>query len=285
MSAKSGEMAIRILCIGDVIGKPGRHVVMERLGEVVKEQRIDFVIANSENAAAGSGLTPPLFEKLRRYGVDVCTMGDHTYRRRELLPVLESSDRLIRPANFPVEAVGRGHTIVKTAGGVSVAVIQIMGRVNMTPHLDCPFHAIDRILAELPREVKVRVVDFHAEVSSEKIAMGWHLDGRVSLNFGTHTHTPTADARVLPGGTAYVSDLGMTGPYDSILGRRKDVVLKHMITGMHTFFDVATGDPRMCGVIAEIDDQTGKALSITRCDVAGTQRVDAYDADDGKGRS
>lgn len=257
---------------------------MERLGDVVKEQQINLVIANSENAAAGSGLTPPLFEKIRRYGVDVCTMGDHTYRRRELLPTLEASDRLIRPANFPPEAVGRGYTIIKTTGEVSVAVIQVMGRTNMTPHLDCPFHAVDRILLELPREVKVRVVDFHAEVSSEKIAMGWHLDGRASLIFGTHTHTPTADARVLPGGTAYVSDLGMTGPYDSILGRRKDVVLKHLITGMHMFFDIATGDPRMCGVITEIDEQTGRALSISRCDVAGLQRVDAYDTDDGKSR-
>ncbi len=278
-------MAIRILCIGDIVGKPGRHVVMERLGEVVKEQQIDLVIANAENAAAGSGLTPPMFEKIRSYGVHVCTMGDHTYRRRELLPLLESSDRLIRPANFAPEAVGKGYTIVKTASEVSVAVIQVMGRTNMAPHLDCPFHAVDRILAELPRDVKVRVVDFHAEVSSEKIAMGWHLDGRVSLNFGTHTHTPTADARILPGGTAFVSDLGMTGPYDSILGRRKDVVLKHLITGMHMFFDVATGDPRMCGVVAHIDEQTGKAISIARCDVAGTARVDAYDADDAKGKN
>lgn len=277
-------MAIRVFCIGDIVGKPGRHVVAERLGEVVKQRQIDLVVANAENAAAGSGLTPPLFEKIRRCGVDVCTLGDHTYRKREILPLLESSDRLIRPANFPPEAIGRGFTIIKTLGGIEIAVIQIMGRTHMSPQLDSPFHAIDRILAELPRDIKLRIVDFHAEVSSEKIAMGWHLDGRVSLNFGTHTHTPTADARILPGGTAYVSDLGMTGPYDSVLGRRKDVVLKHLITGMHAFFDVASGNPRMCGVIAELDEQTGKAISIERCDVNGTERVDAYDSDDGKWR-
>ncbi len=277
-------MAIRVFCIGDIVGKPGRHVVAERLGEVVKQRQIDLVVANAENAAAGSGLTPPLFEKIRRCGVDVCTLGDHTYRKREILPLLESSDRLIRPANFPPEAIGRGFTIIKTLGGIEIAVIQIMGRTHMSPQLDSPFHAIDRILAELPRDIKLRIVDFHAEVSSEKIAMGWHLDGRVSLNCGTHTHTPTADVRILPGGTAYVSDLGMTGPYDSVLGRRKDVVLKHLITGMHAFFDVASGNPRMCGVIAELDEQTGKAISIERCDVNGTERVDAYDSDDGKWR-
>lgn len=273
-------MPLKILCIGDIIGKPGRQALAELLPSLITREGIDFVVANAENSAAGSGLTPPIFEKILATGVDVCTMGDHTYRKREILPLLESSDRLIRPGNYPPLSIGRGWTVQQSRKGVRIAVLQVMGRVYMNP-MDDPFTRIDRMLEEIPRDIKVRVVDFHADASSEKIAMGWHLDGRVSINFGTHTHTPTADGRILPGGTAFVSDVGMTGPYDSVLGRRKDRVLKHLITGMPHHFDVATGDPRLCGLLTTVDEQTGKAISTARCELHGTAAATAYDADDG----
>ncbi len=274
-------MAIKILCIGDIVGKPGRQALAELLPPLIAKENIDFVVANAENSAAGSGLTPPIFDKILATGVDVCTMGDHTYRKREILPLLETSDRLIRPGNYPPQSIGRGWTIRPTRSGIRIAVMQVMGRVYMNP-ADDPFTRMDRMLEELPRDVKIRVVDFHADASSEKIAMGWHLDGRVSINFGTHTHTPTADARILPAGTAFVSDVGMTGPYDSILGRRKDRVLKHLITGMPFHFDVATGDPRLCGLLTTVDEQTGKAIGTIRCELHGSTVPSAYDADDGR---
>ena len=275
-------MAMKILCLGDVVGKPGRQVIGELLPKAILEKKIDFVVVNAENSAGGSGLSPPIFTRLLSYGVDVCTLGDHTYRKREVLPLLEQSDRLIRPGNYPPTSIGKGWTVVTSRAGVRVAVLQIMGRLHMNTISDDPFRTIDRMLNEIPRDIKVRVVDYHAEVSSEKIAMGWYLDGRVSINYGTHTHVPTADARVLPAGTAYVSDLGMTGPYDSVLGRRKDRVLKHLLSGMPAFFEVATGDPRMCGILATIDESTGLALSVERCDLKGTEQPGAYDTDDGK---
>jgi metallophosphoesterase (TIGR00282 family) len=284
-------MPIKILCLGDMVGKPGRLALAEVLPGLVKQHQIDLVIANVENAAGGSGLTPVLYEKIRGYGVDVCTLGDHAFRKREILPVLEQADRLIRPGNFPPGAIGRGwclagtHSADGSGGGVKVAVLQVMGRTHINVPGDDPFRTIDRMLNEIPRDVKVRIVEFHAEVSSEKMAMGWYLNGRVSLVYGTHTHTPTADARILPlengaGSTAFVSDLGMTGPYDSILGRRKDRVLKHLLTGMPHFFEVATGDPRVCGVIATIDEVSGGALAIERCDTKATEQAAAYDNDD-----
>lgn len=278
-------MPIKILCLGDIVGKPGRLAVQELLPGVIRERGIDLVIANAENAAGGSGLTPPVFNKILSYGVDVCTLGDHTYRKREVLGLLEQSDKLIRPGNFPPTSIGRGWTVVSTRSGGKVAVLQAMGRTHMNIQVDDPFRALDRMLAELPRDVKIKVVDFHAETSSEKVAMGWYLDGRVSINYGTHTHTPTADFRVLPAGTAYVSDLGMTGPYDSVLGRRKDRVLKHLLSGMPHFFEVATGDPRMCGIIATVDEVSGRALDIERCDLKGTEQAGAYDNDDRSGGS
>lgn len=287
-------MPIKILCLGDIVGKPGRLVLAELLPKVIQERGVDFVVANAENAAGGSGLSPPIFEKILRTGVDVCTMGDHTFRKREVLPILESSDRLIRPANFPAlgagSAVGKGMTIVTSRAGIRIAVLNVMGRLHMNPQMDDPFRAVDTLLASVPPDVKVHILDFHAEVSSEKIAMGWYVAGRVSICFGTHTHTPTADARILSGegispGTAFVSDLGMCGPYDSILGRRKDRVLKFMTTGLPHFFEVATADPRMCGVLATIDEVGGTALSIERLDLKGTEQAGAYDADDGKGQA
>jgi 2',3'-cyclic-nucleotide 2'-phosphodiesterase len=294
------RMPIRILCLGDIVGKPGRLAVAELLPGLIKDRGIDLVVANAENAAGGSGLTPPIFEKILRTGVDVCTLGDHAFRKREVMPALEASERLIRPANFPPPCVGRGMTIVTTragggggGAGVKVAVLNVMGRLHMSPQMDDPFRAVNDLLARVPADVKVKVLDFHAEVSSEKIAMGWHVAGRVSVCVGTHTHVPTADARVMAGDavsggvggtTAFVSDLGMCGPYESILGRRRDRVLKFMTTGLPSFFEVATGDPRICGILATVDEVGGNALSIERIDMKASAQAGAYDADDGKGQ-
>ena len=253
-----------MLCIGDVVGRPGRSVVAQAVPRLVKEHGIDCVIANLENAAAGSGMTGELYLQFLRHGVHLITMGDHIYRRKELVPILQQSDRIVRPANYPAEAAGRRFAAYYTERGPAVAVISLQGRLYMKPPCDCPFHAIDRVLAEIPPEVKVVAVDVHAEATSEKIAMGWYLNGRVSVVFGTHTHVQTADERVLDGGTAYITDLGMTGPFDRVLGRRKDRVLSALTTGMPAPFDVATDDVKMCGVLVTVDAETGRARSIQR---------------------
>ncbi len=273
-------MSIRVLCLGDIVGKPGRHAVAEWVPKLTREYELDLVIANAENSAGGSGLTPTLFEKIRASGVDVCTLGDHTYRKKDIFATLEQSDRLIRPGNFPTGAIGKGWTIIKTRSGLNIGIMQVIGRNNINLAADDPFRAMDRMLLEMPRDLTLRIVDFHAEQTSEKVAMGWYLNGRVSAVVGTHTHVPTADQRVLAKGTAYVSDLGMCGPWDSILGRRTDRVLKHMLTSMPTMFDVALGHPRLSGVILTLDPATGKALAIERCDRDASAIPDAYDRDD-----
>ncbi len=257
-------MDITLLCIGDVVGRPGRFVVSGAVPRLVRQHGIDCVIANVENAAAGSGLTANLYEKFLRYGVNLMTLGDHAFRKADILPVLEQSDRIVRPANYPSEAVGHKWAVFTTPAGPKVAVIQLIGRLFIRTVSDCPFHAIDHVLQRLPQDVRIVVVDMHAEATSEKIAMGWHLDGRVSVLFGTHTHVQTADERVLPQGTAYITDLGMTGPYDSVLGRRKDRVLKALMTGMPAPFDVAAGDARLCGILVRVDADTGRANHIER---------------------
>lgn len=259
---------MRILLIGDVVGRPGKHACSQVIPRLRKERNIDCVVANAENAAAGSGMTPQMFNKLRHQGVDCCTMGDHIYRRRELIPVLESSDRIVKPANLPREAAGREFALVGLPSGVRIAVFSLLGRTGMNVRTDCPFHAADRVLAQIPREVKLIVVDMHAETTSEKIALGWYLNGRVTAVVGTHTHVQTADERILPAGTAYITDLGMTGPYDSVLGRNKDRVIKSLYTGMPHPYDVATGDVRLAGVIVDADPATGRATAIERICVA-----------------
>jgi metallophosphoesterase (TIGR00282 family) len=273
-------MPLRILALGDVVGRPGRMVVHRRLPELVRTRQVDLVIANGENIAGGSGITQNLFHKLRSYGVDVVTLGDHVYKKIDVVGAM-NSERLVRPMNLSADAAGRGFTVVPTNSGVQVCVFALLGRIfmNQLPSND-PFAAADEVLGRIHKSVKVIVCDMHAEASSEKVAMGHYLDGRASLVFGTHTHIPTADAKILPGGTAFISDLGMTGPYDSVLGRRKDRVVKHMVTNMPQPFDVATGDVRMCGVLAEIDEATGKAISIERIEVADGNADQAYDADD-----
>lgn len=263
-------MHITLLCAGDIVGAPGRRVVREGLPQIVAERGVDCAIVNAENAAGGSGLTAALYEKIINYGADLITLGDHIYRRRDIIPVLETSDKLVRPANFPSGAPGREFAICQTAVGHRVAVVSLLGRMFMKQPVNCPFAAVDRVLAALPKDVKIIAVDMHAEATSEKIAMGWHLDGRVSVVFGTHTHVPTADERILPKGTAYITDLGMTGPYDSVLGRDKDRVVTAMITGVPNTFDVATENPRLCGVVVSIDAQTGRAMSIERIAFNGT---------------
>jgi len=274
-------MAIRILCLGDIVGRPGRKVVEQKLKALVRDRKIDLVIANSENIAAGSGITANLFHKVRAYGVDVVTLGDHVYRKADILPTLQASERIVRPANLSSQAAGRVSTVVTTDGGVQVGVFCLLGRIfmNNLPS-DDPFATADKVLRAFPASVKVTVCDVHAEASSEKVAMGHYLDGRCSMVVGTHTHIPTADAKVLAGGTAFISDLGMCGPYDSVLGRRKDKVLRFMTTSMPTAFDVATGDVRMCGAIAEIDEITGRAVSMERVEVQGDNADQAYDGDD-----
>lgn len=271
---------MRILALGDIVGRPGRQLIHQKLPALVRENQIDLVIANGENIAAGSGITQNLFHKLRSYGIDVVTLGDHAFKKIDIVPTLQSSERIIRPANLAGGAAGRGHTIVTTNSGIQVAVFCVLGRIFMNLPADDPFACVDRILNQIPSSVKVRICEAHCEATSEKVAMGWHLDGKTSLVFGTHTHIPTADARVLPGGTAYITDIGMCGPYDSVLGRRKDRVLKYMTTNMPAPFEVATGDVRLSGIITEIDPATGKASSIERLEVAGGSIDQAYDADD-----
>lgn len=262
---------VNILCIGDVVGRPGRYMVAQALPQLVKDHDIHCVIANVENAAAGSGLTSQLYEKFKRYGVHLLTMGDHLYRKADILPILEKGEDIIRPANFPPQAVGRTFAIHQTAIGPKVAIISLLGRLYMRPPTDCPFRAADHVIRQLPPDVNIIVVDMHAEATSEKVAMGWHLDGKISVLFGTHTHVPTADERILPGGTAYITDLGMTGPYDSVLGRRKDRVLRNLLTNMHAPFDVATDDPRLCGILVSVEPNTGVATAIQRIRVDASQ--------------
>ena len=277
---------VRILCLGDIVGRPGRQIVHQKLPALVRERQVDLVVANAENIAGGSGITANLFHKIRSYGVDVVTLGDHVYRKADILPTLQSSERIVRPANLAHGAAGRTGTVVTTNSGVAVGVFAVLGRIfmNQLPSND-PFAAADTVLNQFPRHVRVKVCDVHAEASSEKVAMGHWLDGRCSVVFGTHTHIPTADAKVLSGGTAFISDLGMCGPYDSVLGRRKDRVLKYMTTNMPQPFDVATGDVRLCGALAEVDADTGRALSIERVEVQGGNAEQAYDADDANPRN
>ncbi len=262
-------MKINVLCIGDVVGRPGRFMIAQHLPALVKQHDIHCVIANVENAAGGSGLTPQLHDKFRRYGVHLMTMGDHIYRKAELMPMLEKGTDMVRPANFPPGSVGKVFAIYETAAGPRVAIISLLGRLYMRPPTDCPYRAAEKVVRQLPPDVNVTIVDMHAEATSEKVAMGWHLDGQVSLVFGTHTHIATADECILPGGTAYITDVGMTGPYDSVLGRRKDRVLRHLITNLPSPFDVATGMPRLCGVLVNVDSETGLATGIQRIRVDG----------------
>lgn len=275
-------MKINVLCIGDVVGRPGRRVLSQQLARVVKERGVDCVIANAENAAGGSGITPQIYEKLLKYGVHLVTLGDHAYRKKEIIPVLETADNIVRPANLSPAAAGRDFAVYQTGKGVRVGVVALIGRIFMKP-ADCPYAKIDSLLPRLAQAADVVFVDMHSEATSEKVAMGYYLDGKVSCVFGTHTHVPTADERILPRGTAYITDVGMTGSHDSVLGRRTESVIRAFRTQMPYPFEIATGDVRMSAVLVMVDSHTKQAESIERVQVCeeGTEEV-GYDSDDGR---
>ena len=254
---------IRILLVGDVVGKPGREAFREIFPSLQEREGIHFTVVNAENAAGGSGLTEKAVSRLLDGGADVLTAGDHVWRNKEIFDFIDSQPRLLRPANFPAGSPGRGSGVFATAAGAAVGVVNLLGRVFMKP-VDCPFRQLDREIEDLARRTRVILVDFHAEATSEKEALGYHCAGRVSAVGGTHTHVPTADERILEGGTAYITDLGMTGASDSILGREIAPVLKNFTTGLPAYFAVAGGRPVLEGAIVEIDAATGKAISIRR---------------------
>jgi len=258
---------MRILFLGDIVGQPGVAFIKKALPAVVAHERIDLVIANAENASAGSGLTRGAYRELRAAGIDLVTLGDHIYKRAEIIPTLEQDDRICKPANFPPQAPGREFVVAAARDGTEVAAFCLLGRTFMRP-VDCPFQAADR--------VRCVVVDMHAEATADKYLMAHHLKGRVSAVLGTHTHVPTADEQIFAPGTAFISDVGMTGPYDSVLGRRVDRVLGTTVTFIPSPFDVATGDPRLGGAIVDVDPATGRATAIRRLmlDEAGLARLE-----------
>ena len=267
---------IRLLFIGDIVGKPGRELVRRGLAPIVAQHRIDLVIANVENSAAGFGVTPDIADDFLHYGVHVMTGGNHTWDKKEILPYFDEQPRLLRPANFPAGAPGRGTYVAKTSGGVPVAVINAMGRVFMTA-IDDPFRVIETEMAAVRDQARVIFVDFHAEATSEKVAMGWHLDGRATAVVGTHTHVQTADERILPKGTAYITDVGMTGPHDSVIGVDKSAILARFLTGRPQRFETATENPRLNAVIVTADEATGRAQSIERLSLSA-QKIETLAA-------
>lgn len=254
---------IRILMIGDIVGRPGRKAVRERVKAYRQKYKLDFVIANGENAAGGVGLTEEIAEELYSSGVDFITMGNHTWDKKEIFTFIDLEPNLIRPANYPPGTPGLGSTTVRINKEVKIGIINLAGRVFL-PAIDCPFRAADEIVKKMRQETSLIFVDFHAEATSEKIAMGYYLDGRVSVVVGTHTHVQTSDERILPGGTAYITDVGMTGPRDSVLGVQTDLVIRKFLTQLPVRFEVADGVAQLNGVLIELDENTGKAVSIER---------------------
>jgi metallophosphoesterase (TIGR00282 family) len=254
---------VRILFIGDIFGKPGRDLIRRGVGPLVEHHGIDLVIANGENAAAGSGITRELGDQILGWGVDVMTSGNHIWSKREAIDYIGAEPRLLRPANFPAGAPGNGSYLARSADGRTAGVINIMGRVFMQP-LDDPFAVVMREIEALQPRAKVIVVDFHAEATSEKAAMGWYLDGKVTAVIGTHTHVQTADERILPKGTAYLTDVGMTGPHDSVIGVDVEAALNRFRSGMPSRFEPAIGNPRLHAVVIDADEKTGRALDIER---------------------
>lgn len=254
---------MKILFIGDIVGEPGRRAIEELLPGIKKANDVEFVIGNAENVAGGSGITPSLADQLFDHGVDVITSGDHIWKRKEIIDRIDSDRRILRPANYPKGAPGSGSTVVESESGVAVGVINLIGRVFMQP-LECPFRAAKEEVARIKDKARIIIVDMHAEATSEKIALGWYLDGQASAIVGTHTHVQTADEKILPGGTAFLTDAGMTGPLDGVIGRKKEQILARFITQMPMKFEMAEGDICLQGAIIDVDDKTGKANSITR---------------------
>jgi metallophosphoesterase (TIGR00282 family) len=263
---------MNILFIGDVFASAGRRLVADYLQQLVGEERIDLAIANVENAAGGFGVTPSIAQELLALGLDVMTTGNHVWDKREIHDYLDREPRLLRPANYVSSLPGKGLYLGKARNGVEYAVMNVQGRVHMLP-LECPFKKADELLDQIPESVKVRFVDFHAEATSEKIALAWYLDGRVTAVIGTHTHVPTADARILTKGTAFQTDCGMTGPYDSIIGVEKDMIIKRFLTQLPMRFEAAKGNPQLRAVVVSVDETTGLATEIKPIAIINGERV------------
>jgi metallophosphoesterase (TIGR00282 family) len=256
---------MNILFVGDIVGRPGREMIRIGMRALIERYSIDLVIANAENAASGFGITKDIGDTLIELGVDVMTSGNHIWDKKEVFDYIPTQPKLLRPANYPAGAniPGRGSYVAQTRDGRAVGVVNVMGRVFMIP-IDDPFAVVLREIEALRARTKVIIVDFHAEATSEKVAMGWHLDGKATLVVGTHTHVQTADERILPNGTAYLTDAGMTGPHDSIIGMEREPSLARFLNGMPSRFEPATGNPRLNGVLVDADDQTGRARGVTR---------------------
>ncbi len=254
---------MKVLFIGDTVARAGRSILHQHLKSIQNEFAIDLTILNCENAAAGIGVTPKIADQLFDWGVDVLTSGNHIWDKKEILPYLDSNPRILRPANYPEGNPGRGIAVLTVANGEKAAVINIQGRVFM-PTIDDPFRVIESILSEIPSDVSVIIVDMHGEATAEKVAMGWYLDGKVSAVLGTHTHIPTADETILPAGTAYQTDVGMTGPFQSVIGVMTDRVLKRFLSQMPVKFEPASQDARLNAAVVDVDSETGKARSIER---------------------
>jgi metallophosphoesterase (TIGR00282 family) len=261
---------MNILVIGDIVGRPGRELVRRGLRPLVEHHAIDLVIANVENSAAGFGVTREIGDEFLKWGVDVMTSGNHIWDKKEVIEYIGLEPRLLRPANYPSGVPGRGTYVARTRGDEPVGIINAMGRVFMLT-IDDPFAVVSHEVEAMGHWARVIIVDFHAEATSEKVAMGWHLDGKVTAVFGTHTHVQTADERVLPNGTAYITDVGMTGPHDSIIGMEREGALTRFLKGMPTKFEPATGNPRLNGIVIAADSGTGRATHIARI---------SYSADD-----
>lgn len=257
-------MKLKILAIGDIIGRPGRDIIKKHLRNLIAKEHINFTIANAENVSGGSGIMPKEADELFASGLNVLTGGDHIWSKKEIVPYIYSCPGLLRPANYPEESPGKGFGIFESSNSATLGVIHVQGRTFMKISADCPFKTAKKLVDTIREKTKVIVVDMHAEATSEKVAFGWYLDGLVSFVFGTHTHIQTADERILPNGTAYITDLGMTGPHDSVIGRRTDRILHRFLTQMPAHYDVATGDIRLSGAIVTIDSTTGRAEEIRR---------------------
>ncbi len=260
---------MRVLMIGDVVGKPGYTAVLERLQDLKDQHEIDFTVMNAENVAGGFSITPPIAERLLAAGVDVMTSGNHIFDKQEVIGYIKKQPRLLRPANYPPGTPGQGMW-VGTVRGTGIAVFNLLGRVFMQP-ADDPFRTADQLLNSLSHDTRVRLVDMHAEATSEKIALGWYLDGRVSAVVGTHTHVQTADERVLPQGTAYLTDLGMTGSYAGVIGMSKTDIIARFTSALRQKAEPASGEVRLCGAVVDIDETTGRARSIVRLNLPHEQ--------------
>lgn len=254
---------MNVLLIGDIVGKPGRSAIREMMPKIVNEKKIDFVIANAENAAGGRGLTRDVKDELIHAGIDVLTMGNHVWDNKDILNFIEDEHRLIRPANYPGSCPGQGYHIYSAGFNMRIAVVNLSGRVFL-PALDCPFQTMDRVLEDLKNDADYIIVDFHAEATSEKLALAYYLDGKVTAVVGTHTHIQTSDEQILPGGTAYITDLGMTGPVHSVLGMQKDLVIEKFLTGRPVRFEVAKGIPQIQGIILYLDEEKRCVKDIER---------------------